>query len=240
MEPIGAFKRQALLPGDLNRLDRETGMLLATVDSLAEDELRGPSLCEGWSRAQVIGHLIGNADAMANLAHWARTGEETPMYASKEARNAAIDERAALPRQQLKEELHAASDRLRAALDELSGGVDTEVLQATFGPLNAWAVPALRITEVILHHHDLDTLWTLEEADMDAQEDGLLLCVGMSSGKDWGSGVRLITDEGEDLVLGAGETTLRGGRDALLAWLARGQTDGVRGEPPARPDPTLG
>lgn len=240
MEPIGAFKRQDLLAGDLNRLDRETGMLLATVDSLAEDELRGPSLCEGWSRAHVIAHLIGNADAMVNLAHWARTGEETPMYASKEARNAAIEEKAALPPAELKAELHAASDRVAAALAELRGGVDTEVVRATFGELNAWAVPALRISEVILHHHDLDTVWTLEEADMDAQEDSLLLSTEMSSGKDWGAGVRLITDEGEDLVLGEGETTLRGGRDALLAWLARGQTDGVRGDPPVRPDPALG
>lgn len=240
MDPIGAFKQPALLPGDLNRLDRETGMLLATVDSLSEDEIRGPSRCRGWSRAHVIAHLIGNADGLANLAYWARTGEQTPMYASTEARDAAIEQTATLPRQQLKQELHAACERVRAALAGLGGGVAAEQIQARFGPLHTWALPALRISEVILHHHDLDTLWSLDEADMDAQEDTLLLCVAMSNGKDWGQGVRLVTDEGEDLVLGAGAGTLHGSRAALLAWLARGETDGVRGDPPPRPDPALG
>ena len=42
------FKTAAHLPGDLNRLTRETGMLLATVDSLTDDEFAAPSKCEGW------------------------------------------------------------------------------------------------------------------------------------------------------------------------------------------------
>jgi maleylpyruvate isomerase len=41
------FKSAAHLPGDLNRLTRETGMLLATVDSLTDDELAAPSKCGG-------------------------------------------------------------------------------------------------------------------------------------------------------------------------------------------------
>ena len=42
---------------------------------------------------------------------------------------------------------------------------------------NAYAVPALRILEVIIHHADLDTVWELEEADIDALEDTLELLV---------------------------------------------------------------
>ncbi|WP_176451685.1 maleylpyruvate isomerase family mycothiol-dependent enzyme [Enemella dayhoffiae] len=237
MEPIGASKNASLLAGDLNRLDRETEMLLATVSSLSEDELRAPSRCDGWTRAHVIAHLIGNAGGLANLIQWARTGEEVPMYFSRESRDADIAERSGWGRQQLAAELRAASDQFRAAAVGLREGVSTEVVTARFGGLSAWAIPALRISEVLVHHYDLDTVWGLDEADLDAQEDALELLVGMSSAQDWGEGVRLVTDEGEEHVLGEGAVTLRGERAALLAWLARGSTDGVRAEgdlPPSR------
>jgi hypothetical protein len=57
----------------------------------------GPSLLPGWSRRTVIAHVARNADALCNLLTWARTGVETPMYASAEAREAAIAATAQLP-----------------------------------------------------------------------------------------------------------------------------------------------
>ena len=50
----GVIKTAALLPADLNRLTRETDMLLATVDSLTDEEFAAPSKCEGWTRADVV------------------------------------------------------------------------------------------------------------------------------------------------------------------------------------------
>ena len=80
------IKTAAHLPGDLNRLTRETGMLLATVDSLTDDEFPAPSKCEGWTRAHVVAHLALGADAMGNMITWATTGVETPPYVSWDAR----------------------------------------------------------------------------------------------------------------------------------------------------------
>jgi maleylpyruvate isomerase len=55
------------LAGDIGRMQRESAMVMATVASLADDELSKPTKCEGWTRAHMIAHPRG-ADAMTNLA----------------------------------------------------------------------------------------------------------------------------------------------------------------------------
>ena len=79
------------LASDIGRMQRESGMVMATVTSLADYELGKPSKCEGWTRAHVIAHLARGADAMTNLATWAVTGQETPAYESREKRDAEIE-----------------------------------------------------------------------------------------------------------------------------------------------------
>jgi len=39
-------------------MQREAAMVMATVTSLADDELSKPTKCEGWTRAHVIAHLV--------------------------------------------------------------------------------------------------------------------------------------------------------------------------------------
>src|SRR6478736_708204 len=86
-----ATKNPQSLAGDIGRMQRESAMVMATVASLADDELSKPTKCEGWTRAHLIAHLARDADAMANLATWAVTGQETPAYASREQRDADIE-----------------------------------------------------------------------------------------------------------------------------------------------------
>src|SRR6476661_3940042 len=74
--------------------ERAVGRL---VEELTDDDLTSPSALPGWSRAYVVAHLARNADALINLLDWARTGVETPMYPSREVRNADIAATAALP-----------------------------------------------------------------------------------------------------------------------------------------------
>src|ERR671920_346119 len=85
-----AGKTPQSLAGDIGRMQRESDMVMATVTSLADDELRKLTKCEGWTRAHVIAHLALGADGMTNLATWAVTGQETPAYASREQRDADI------------------------------------------------------------------------------------------------------------------------------------------------------
>ncbi|MGV2951352.1 maleylpyruvate isomerase family mycothiol-dependent enzyme [Glutamicibacter sp. AGC46] len=89
----------ARLHSDLSRLNRETAMMSATIETLSSEEMAAASLCEGWSRAQVIAHLASNGRSLVKLIDWATSGEPQELYASREARDAEIDELAALPRE---------------------------------------------------------------------------------------------------------------------------------------------
>ena len=71
----------AALRGALDEMAVSTDRLLATVDGLDDAALRQPSRLPGWTRAHVLTHIARNADGLVNLVTWARTGEETPMYA---------------------------------------------------------------------------------------------------------------------------------------------------------------
>ncbi len=67
-----------------------TAYFARLLDGLDDGALTGPSLLPGWDRASVVAHVGYNARALIRLSHWARTGVETPMYASTEQRNAEI------------------------------------------------------------------------------------------------------------------------------------------------------
>lgn len=218
------------IPGDLNRLDRETGMLLATVDSLSAQEMAGPSRCEGWTRAHVVTHLARNADALVNLVHWARTGEETPAYASTQERDRAIAEGAQRPHDEIKRDLTAACERFGAAARDLAGTLAVEDVAIRGRAVPARGLVATRITEVILHHDDLDTVWELEEADPDAQLDALEEAIRRLEANDAAPGLELRTQEKDAWQVGGGGPVVYGSRAGVLTWLARGRADSVRSD----------
>ncbi len=72
-------------------LDELTATFLGTVDTLTDDEFTAPTALPGWTRAHVVAHVHFNALALRRLVSWARTGEETPMYASPSQRAEEID-----------------------------------------------------------------------------------------------------------------------------------------------------
>ena len=84
-------------------------------------------------------------------------------------------------------------------------------------------------------------MWELEEADIDALEDTLELLVERVSAKDDFPGVTIDTDEREHYVIGDGATAIKGGRDAVIGWLARGRptASGTKATCPSdRPGPS--
>src|SRR3712207_47353 len=96
--------------------------LFATaLGRLTDEELDRPSLLPGWDRRHVVAHVARNADALLNLLTWARTGTETPMYPSREARDAGIAETAALDAPRLRTEFIAATARFADAVRGLPG-----------------------------------------------------------------------------------------------------------------------
>ena len=135
-----------------------TARLLAVVDKLGDEDLRGPSTLPGWSRAHVIGHLARNAEALVRLATWAQTGIETPMYADREQRAAEIERSAALPADTLRAQLTDTAAALDTALTRLTAAQwEAEVRSALGRAIPAAELPWMRIREVWLHAVDLNT-----------------------------------------------------------------------------------
>lgn len=132
--------------------------LFATaLGRLTDEEFDRPSLLPGWDRRHVVAHVARNADAMRNLLTWARTGVETPMYPSAEARDAGIAETAALEPPRLRAELVAATARVADAVR----GLPHEAWAARVRTMQGREVPASRVPwmrciEVVVHAVDLD------------------------------------------------------------------------------------
>jgi maleylpyruvate isomerase len=221
----------ARLHSDLSRLGRETNMLLATIETLSTEEMTAPSLCEGWSRADVIAHLASNGRSLVKLIDWATTGQEQQLYASPEARAEEIAALAALPREELVEKFRASAEFFAEQTERLTGQLAVEEVDLHGKVIPATSIVALRIAEVVVHHHDLDTAWTIEEADPDSQLNAVEAAVRTMRAKD-APGMTLVTEEGDEWVIGDGSLQVKSDREGLIEWLARGQARYVEADGP--------
>ncbi|MDV9174774.1 maleylpyruvate isomerase family mycothiol-dependent enzyme [Streptomyces sp. W16] len=142
---------------DTRRWIREgTELLVHATTRLDEAAYDAPSLLPGWSRKHVVAHVAANADALANLVHWAATGTPTPMYASPEERATGIREGARQPGTRLTEWLRLSSDALEKAMDVLDENRwASRVLTAQGRTVAATEIPWLRSREVWVHAVDL-------------------------------------------------------------------------------------
>lgn len=135
-----------------------TAHLLACADGLTDGEMQAPSGLPGWTRAHVAGHVARNAEALARLAAWARTGVENPMYAGPEQRAAEIEASAGRPAAILRSELATTAASLDDALALLDGDTWTATIRSAQGrQIPAAEIPWMRIREVWIHAVDLGT-----------------------------------------------------------------------------------
>ena len=142
----------------LAELSGSTVRLVAAVRALDDAALREPSLLPGWTRGHVVAHLARNADGLVNLATWARTGVETPMYPGGRAtRDADIERDAGRPASEQVADTEAASERLAAALAALPARAShgAELRLGSGATMPAGLLPLRRIREVEIHLVDL-------------------------------------------------------------------------------------
>ena len=147
----------------LNWMQHGTERLLAEVAALPDDALGAPTALPGWTRAYLLSHIAANADALRNLVHWARTGEERRMYASAEAREADIAAGAELPAADLRARVASSAAELAADLDALDGpggagdgpAWDAKIITALGLTRSASEIPWMRAREIYIHAIDL-------------------------------------------------------------------------------------
>ncbi|MBF6328522.1 maleylpyruvate isomerase family mycothiol-dependent enzyme [Nocardia transvalensis] len=140
----------------LDTVDEATQRLLGAVAELRDSDVPEPSLLPGWTRGHVLAHLARNADGLLNLLLWARTGIETPQYASQFLRDSDIEAGAPRPIAEQLIDLRAASDRWLALARTMPADRWPRLIRTRTGKeLPATVVPWLRLREIEIHHVDL-------------------------------------------------------------------------------------
>ncbi len=214
----------------------ETDRLMDTVKAMDEVGVHVPSLCEGWTRAHVLSHIARNADAMGRLVHWATTGEETPMYASPEARDADIVAGAGQRVVDLEGDVESSADRLLDALLAMTpGGTGVTVRLRGDVPMASHDLPLMRTYEVVLHHLDLDTGYRLDRTDPALVDRLLREAVRRLTGRH-APALTLRTSEGETYEVSGGGPEVVGSAADLVRWTTgRSGGDGLTGDLPDLP-----
>ncbi len=214
-----------------------TGQLRQTAAGISDQQASEPSALPGWSRGHVLAHLARNADGLRNLLIWARTGIETPQYASPAAREEEIEAGAGLPAAELLADVDATARLLDDEAGRLPDAAWAAQVSGIFGNKHpAWYTLWRRLSEVEFHHVDLaagyqPAAWPEEFAVYGLQRVGadfagprspavLLRC------SDVAAAVQIGPPDIEAAV------TVTGPVRSLLAWLSgRGQGDGLIPQP---------
>jgi len=218
------------------RIGEATDRLLASAATLTGAAAGEPSLLPGWTRGHVLTHVARNADGLGNLLRWARTGVETPMYASREARQAAIEAGAGRPAAELASDVQGTAIAFAAEAASLPGGAWAAQVQMLTGPpMPARRVLDWRLREVEIHHVDLAAGYRPADWPAEFVAASLPEVAGSFAGRDDAPSC-LVHADGSDLAWRIGPAgpgvppiSVHGSAAGLLAWLTgRGDGGGLR------------
>jgi maleylpyruvate isomerase len=152
---------------ELDWMERGHRYFMSCLAGVDDARLSAPTTLPGWSGRHLLAHVGHNARALGRLAHWAATGEKTPMYPSPTARNSEIEAGADWAPHRLREFVVSEQDRLAAALGRLTEEQwQAEVVTAQGRTVPAIAIPWLRSRELWIHACDLPS--TGDFADLPA------------------------------------------------------------------------
>jgi maleylpyruvate isomerase len=205
-------------------VEQATERLIRTAEGLDGTAVTAPSALPGWTIGHVLTHVARNADAYTNLLTWARTGVETPAYASPEARVAGIDAGAGRPLAEQIADLREAHERFADAGAAMPAKAWTFHLAPTGA--SAAAVPWARLREVEVHHVDLGAGYAPADWS-DAFALRLLREIVSGAPHDFALVLRPYGVE-HPLIIGAdpGAPVVGGPTRSIAAWLA-GRADGA-------------
>lgn len=211
---------------------REGSELFANaVSRLGDSEWQQASLLPGWTRAHVTAHVAANAQAIGRLLRWARTGERTPMYASREERDREIEQGAAMDPGDIRAWWERSNGDVLAAFAALpSAAWDSMVVTAQGLEVPALETLWMRSREVNIHAVDLGNGVTFEDLPAGFL-DRLIDEVANKHAATWtGPPVTIGVEGGRTWSLdGSGETTdIVGSRGAIACWLTGRGASGIR------------
>jgi maleylpyruvate isomerase len=206
-------------------VDQATERLIRTAEALDDGAVSAPSALPGWTVGHLLTHVARNADAYTNLLTWARTGVETPAYATPTARADAIEDGAGRPLAEQIADLREAHERFADAAAAMPAEAWTFFLPSTGA--SAAVVPWARLREVEVHHVDLGREYTPENW---SDAFALRLLREIVGGVEDGTFAVVLRPQGLEHTLTIGTTegapTVSGPTRSIAAWLA-GRGDGA-------------
>jgi maleylpyruvate isomerase len=230
------------------RIGEATDRLLASAGALTDTGVREPSLLPGWTRGHVLTHIARNADGLGNLLRWARTGITTPMYASREARQADIEAGAGRSAAVLAADVQATAIAFAAEAASLPDEAWTAQVQGLTGPpIPGRGVLDWRLRELEIHHVDLAVGYRPGDWPGEFVTASLPGVAGEFAGRE-DTPSCLLQPDGSGLgpfQIGPEQTTgqpvlVRGSPASLLAWLiGRDDGGGLRVSPDGAARPVL-
>jgi maleylpyruvate isomerase len=207
----------------LQMVETSADSLRRSVTRLGDAEVAAPSALPGWTRGHVLTHLARNADALVNLLTWARTGVETPMYSSRQARDDAIEAGAGRPAGEQRADVESSQQRLMAAASGLGAADWRAPVRWGYDARECTAdlVPWLRLVELEVHHVDLDVGYTPAHWPADFVRDQLGRAVDDRRLRDDTPPVtlRAIDADTEHVLRDGPGPVVSGPQATLLAWL---------------------
>lgn len=206
-----------------------TTTLLRDTISVTDQQWRGPSLLPGWTRGHVATHLARNADAFCRLVDGVRMGVATQMYTVD--RDSLIEAGAGRSGMQLQVDLDTTAEKLFDAFHELGDDRwDQQVSLRSGAAIPVRALPLARLTEVVVHHVDLDIGFRPARIPEHVASAGLAWALSRLSGEGLPA-LRLISTTGDvryDIAGRNNPVEVTGTTADLLCWIA-GRGGRVRG-----------
>jgi maleylpyruvate isomerase len=198
--------------------------LLASASTLSDEQTREPSLLPGWSRGHLLTHVARSCDGLLNLLTWAETGVETPMYPSREAREADIEAGADRSAGELAADIDGSAKSFAAKARALPDDAWLTEVRTFRGPAHpAWFVLNRRLFEVEVHHSDLGAGYGPADWPQWFVSDELYR-VSTEYSQDPATPAAVLNDatSGRQYFLGSADSSglaVTGTGYALLAWL---------------------
>jgi maleylpyruvate isomerase len=223
-----------------------TAAFAARLTTLTDGDLDAPSRLPDWTRRHVLAHVGYNARALMRLLHWARTGEPTPMYESREARDAEIEDGSTrLSPTELRELALGTAEELETAFNGLSDEHwEAEVVTRQEWTARVTEIPWMRCREVWIHTVDLGA--GTEFADFPPELVDTLL-TDLTAMRQRGGQEPALNLAPEDRhrtwtveAMGRPATEITGPAASMAAWLTGRDAPGVRPADTGTQLPSLG
>lgn len=211
--------------------DDETARLIRAAAALFDRDVRAASALPGWSRGHVLTHVARNADALINLITGVRTGNPRTMYPNPQARDADIESGAHRPADDLVADVRSSAARLQDAAEMLGADADWDaVVEWRAGrrrPIRD--IPRARLTEVVLHHIDLDVGYAVGDMAATVAEQIVVESLGRLRSVPEFPAIQVRPTDGQATAASADASdhvTVSGSAAQLAGWLT-GRTTSV-------------